>query len=297
MTVLAPGSGRAAAGTGPISVVIATRNRCTELVRTLWHLSALPERPHLVVVDNASIDGTAAAVRRGFPGAELVALRRNRGAWARNVGVTRCRTAYVALSDDDSWWEPGALATAATVLDACPQAGLLAARVLVGAAGRPDPANTAMSASPLSRSRLPGPRILGFLGCAAVFRREAFLAAGGFSRLLFHGGEEQLLAYDLAAAGWPACYVPEIVARHHPSPVRDDAVRACQLSRNRVLVAWMRRPIRHAAAETARLAALAQRDPVAARALAGALARLPVALLQRRALPADLEAAVRLLGH
>jgi GT2 family glycosyltransferase len=278
-------------------VVIATRNRCTELVRTLRHLSALPERPHLVVVDNASIDGTAAAVRRGFPGAELVALRRNRGAWARNVGVTRCRTAYVALSDDDSWWEPGALATAATVLDACPQAGLLAARVLVGAAGRPDPANTAMSASPLSRSRLPGPRILGFLGCAAVFRREAFLAAGGFSRLLFHGGEEQLLAYDLAAAGWPACYVPEIVARHHPSPVRDDAVRACQLSRNRVLVAWLRRPVRHAAAETARLAALARRDPVAARALAGVLARLPVALLQRRALPADLEAAVRLLGH
>jgi GT2 family glycosyltransferase len=154
-----------------------------------------------------------------------------------------------------------------------------------------------MSASQLSRSRLHGPRILGFLGCAAVFRREAFLAAGGFSRLLFHGGEEQLLAYDLAAAGWPACYVPEIVARHHPSPVRDDAVRACQLSRNRVLVAWMRRPVRHAAAETARLAALARRDPVAARALAGALARLPVALLQRRALPADLEAAVRLLGH
>jgi GT2 family glycosyltransferase len=297
VTVLAPGSGRAAAGTGRISVVIATRNRCTELVRTLRHLSALPERPHLVVVDNASSDGTAAAVRRGFPGAELVALRRNRGAWARNVGVMRCRTAYVALSDDDSWWEPGSLATAAAVLDACPWAGLLAARVLVGAAGGPDPANTAMSASPLSGSRLPGPRILGFLGCAAVFRREAFLAAGGFSRLLFHGGEEQLLAYDLAAAGWSACYVPEIVARHHPSPVRDDMVRACQLSRNRVLVAWMRRPVRHAAAETARLAALARRDPVAARALAGALARLPVALLQRRALPADLEAAVRLLGH
>ncbi len=278
-------------------MVIATRNRCTELVRTLSQLSALPERPHLVVVDNASSDGTAVAVRSGFPGAELVALRRNRGAWARNVGVARCRTAYVALSDDDSWWEPGALTIAVTVLDACPQAGLLAARVLVGAAGWPDPANTAMSASPLSRSRLPGPRILGFLGCAAVFRREAFLAAGGFSRLLFHGGEEQLLAYDLAAAGWPACYVPEIVARHHPSPVRDDAVRACQLSRNRVLVAWMRRPIRHAAAETAHLAALARRDPVAARALTGALARLPVALLQRRALPADLEAAVRLLGH
>lgn len=297
MTVLAPRHERAPAATGRISVVIATRNRRAELVRTLRHLTALRERPHLVVVDNASSDGTAAAVRDGFPGADLVVLRHNRGAWARNVGVMRCRTRYVALSDDDSWWEPGSLATATAVLDACPQAGLLAARILVGAAARPDPANAEMSTSPLPRQGLPGPRILGFLGCAAVFRREAFLAAGGFSRLLFLGGEEQLLAYDLAAAGWLACYVPEVVARHHPSPARDDAARACQLSRNRVLVAWMRRPVRRAVAETAILAARARREPAAARALAGALARLPAAVAQRRVLPADVEAAARLLGH
>jgi len=296
MTLLRP-SEMAPGGDRRISVVIATWNRRTELARTLRQLTALPERPRLVVVDNASTDGTAAAVREGFPGAELIVLRRNRGAWARNVGVRRCASRYVAFSDDDSWWEPGSLATAAAVLGACPQAGLLAARILVGAASRPDPANAAMSASPLPRRDLPGPRILGFLGCAAVCRREAFLAAGGFSRLLFHGGEEQLLAYDLAAAGWPACYVPDVVARHHPSPARDEVVRACQLSRNRVLVAWMRRPARRAAHETARLAHRARHEPAAARALAGAMTRLPAALAQRRALPAEVEAAVRLLGH
>jgi GT2 family glycosyltransferase len=291
-----PGA-RSSSATGRVSVVIATRNRRAELARTLRQLTALPERPHVVVVDNGSADGTAATVRDLFPGAELIVLRRNHGAWARNVGVARSRTAYVAFSDDDSWWEPGALTTAAAVLDASPRAGLLAARLLVGAAARPDPANAAMSASPLARDGLPGPRILGFLGCAAVLRREAFLAAGGFSRLLFHGGEEQLLAYDLAAAGWPACYVPDMVARHYPSPARDDSVRARQLSRNRVLVAWMRRPARHAAAETARLAERARHEPAAARALAGVLARLPAALAQRRVLPANVEAAARLLGH
>jgi GT2 family glycosyltransferase len=296
MTAQRPG-GRAPGATGQVSVVIATRNRCAELARTLRHLTALPERPHVVVVDNASADGTAATVRDRFPGAELIVLRRNRGAWARNVGVSRSRAAYVAFSDDDSWWEPGALATAAAVLDASPRAGLLAARVLVGAESRPDPVNAVMSASPLTRDGLPGPRILGFLGCAAVLRRDAFLAAGGFSRLLFHGGEEQLLAYDLAAAGWPACYVPDVVARHYPSPARDDSVRARQLSRNKVLVAWMRRPLRHAAAETGRLAHRARHEPAAARALGDALIRLPAALAQRRALPASVEAAARLLGH
>lgn len=35
-------------------------------------------------------------------------------------------------------------------------------------------------------------------------------------------GEETLLAYDLAAAGWQLCYVADVVAHHHPSPIRAD---------------------------------------------------------------------------
>jgi GT2 family glycosyltransferase len=280
-----------------MSVVIATRNRRAALCRTLARLAALPERPRLVVVDNASSDGTTAAVRRRFPDVEVIVLRRNHGAWARNVGVWRCRTRYVAFSDDDSWWEPGALATAGAVLDAYPQAGLLAARVLVGAAARPDPINAVMAASPLPGRGLPGPQVLGFLGCAAVLRAEAFAATAGFSRLLFIGGEEQLLAYDLAAAGWPCSYVPGVVARHDPSPARDQAARQRQMSRNQVLMAWMRRPARRAAAATASLARRASHDRAAAGAFAGVMARLPAALAQRRVLPPEVEAAARLLGH
>ena len=73
----------------PATVVIATRNRGAELCPTLERLASLPERPPVVVVDNGSEDGTAAMVRRRFPGTELIALRRNRGAWARNLGVLR----------------------------------------------------------------------------------------------------------------------------------------------------------------------------------------------------------------
>ena len=64
------------------------------------HLSVLPECPGIVVVDNGSRDGTAAVVRRAFPHVDLITLRRNLGACARNVGVRRARTPYVALSDD-----------------------------------------------------------------------------------------------------------------------------------------------------------------------------------------------------
>lgn len=285
--------------TPAITVVIATRNRRPGLCATLERLCALPEQPPIIVVDNGSRDGTAAAVRLAFPRVELVLLRRNRGACARNVGVRRARTPYVALTDDDSWWEPGALARAVEVLDASPRAGIVAAATLVGPQNTPDPINALMAASPLARGPLPGPRVLGFLGCAAVTRKQAYLAAGGYSRLLFIGGEEELLAYDLTAKGWPVTYRDDIVAHHWPSPARDARGRRRLELRNRVLVAWLRRPLPRAMGETARLARAATTDTVARRALAETAVKLPAALVRRRRLPIGIEADIRLLeaGH
>jgi GT2 family glycosyltransferase len=281
--------------TGTVTSVIATRNRRPELCATLGLLSALPERPAIIVVDNGSRDGTAEAVRCGFPHVELISLRRNLGACARNVGVRRAETPYVALSDDDSWWEPGALSAATAVLDASPGTGIVAAATMVGPEATPDPINALMAASPLSQGFLPGPRVLGFLGCAAVARRQAYLAVGGYSRLLFIGGEEELLAYDLAAKGWPISYREDIVAHHWPSQARDARRRRVQEIRNRVLVAWLRRPVPRAIGDTLRLARMAGQDPVAGRALAETLLRLPAALLLRRRLPTGVEADLRLL--
>ncbi|HWG12096.1 MAG TPA: glycosyltransferase [Streptosporangiaceae bacterium] len=283
--------------TGHVTVVMATRNRRPGLCRTLEHLAALPEQPPIVVVDNGSDDGTVAAVRRSFPQVEVVELRRNYGAYARNHGVRRARTPYVALSDDDSWWEPGALTRAVSVLEAHPRLGVVAGATMVGEEAEPDPINAVLAASPLPQGSLPGPRVLGFLGCAAVARRDAYLAAGGYSRMLCIGGEEELLAYDLAALGWPISYRPDVVVHHWPSAARDARRRRIQELRNHALIGWLRRPLLRAVADTARLAAAARRhrDPVAARALAETLATLPRALLQRCPLPAPVEADIRLL--
>ncbi|HZY66810.1 MAG TPA: glycosyltransferase [Rubrobacteraceae bacterium] len=62
-----------------VSVVVATRNRASELLTTLEHLRSLPEQPHIVVVDNASTDGTSEAVRR-HPEVEVVTLAETSGA-------------------------------------------------------------------------------------------------------------------------------------------------------------------------------------------------------------------------
>src|SRR5262245_15594133 len=96
-----------------VSVVIITHNRKEEVLTTLGHLSRLPERPPILLVDNGSSDGTAAAVAAHFPGVQVVPAGGNLGAAGRNLGVRRAPTPYVAFCDDDTWWEPGALARAA----------------------------------------------------------------------------------------------------------------------------------------------------------------------------------------
>ena len=67
-------------GTDPrVTVAVVTRNRRAELLRTLGLLDRLPERPGVIVVDNGSSDGTAAAVRRSYPQIQLIVARRNLG--------------------------------------------------------------------------------------------------------------------------------------------------------------------------------------------------------------------------
>ncbi|UGY91598.1 glycosyltransferase family 2 protein [Streptomyces gobiensis] len=277
----------------PIGVVIATRNRADTLARTLERLLALPEQPTVLVADNGSTDHTRTMVTERFPGVRLLPLPENRGAVARNHGVSALRTPYIAFSDDDSWWEPGALATAAELFDQHPRLGLLAAGVRVSSEGRADPLEAVLSASPLgSAPDLPGRQVLGFLGCAAVVRRSAFLDAGGFHPVLFFGAEESLLAYDLAARGWGVTYCREVIAHHDPAPGTRTG-RGALLRRNELLTTWLRRPLPIALRRTTALAAAARRDREARLALRGAFARLPAALRYRRQLPPYVESAVR----
>ncbi|MFC9113524.1 glycosyltransferase family 2 protein [Streptomyces sp. NPDC057092] len=276
-------------------VVIATRDRRERLAVTLRHLSDLPERPEILVADNASTDGTPAMVTRDFPHVRVLPLPVNHGALARNHGARVLGTPYIAFSDDDSWWAPGALSRAADLFDAHPRLGLIAARTLVGPDAVPDPLNGLLAASPLGPAAdLPGTQVLGFLACGAVVRRSAYLDAGGFHRLLFFGGEETCLAYDLAARGWGVTHCPDVVAHHHPATSARPG-RPAQQRRNEVLTAWLRRPVPYALARTRVLAAEARADETARRALGQTLTRLPAALRDRRPLPPHVERAARLL--
>ncbi|MFD8204504.1 glycosyltransferase family 2 protein [Streptomyces sp. NPDC059701] len=278
------------------TVVVITHNRCPELLHTLDRLAELPEKPPVIVTDNASTDGTAAAVARHHPEVRLLRPGRNLGAVGRNLAVGRVRTPYVAFCDDDSWWAPGSLSGAADLLDRYPAVGSVTARIVVEPEGTEDPIVRELRDSPVPRPDwLPGPALGSFLAAATVLRTDAFRAAGGFHPRLWLGGEEELLAADLAADGWWLTYDDDLTIHHRPSEVRDSTLRRAYGIRNTLWFTWLRRPAGHALRRTLHLARTVPRDTASLRAFAEAAAALPWVLRERRVLPAEVEARLRAL--
>jgi GT2 family glycosyltransferase len=279
-----------------VSIVMITYNRAPEVLRSLEHLSRLPERPKVIVVDNGSTDGTIDLVKQRFPQVELIAARANLGAAGRTLGIDRATTPFVALCDDDTWWEPGSLGQAAGLFENHPRLAILTGRVLVGPEDREDPICIELARSPLpAEPDLPGYPLMGFLAGASVVRRSAFLDAGGFESRFFIGGEEELLALDLITRGWIIRYVPELVVHHHPSPHRNVSSRRSCLLRNALWSAWLRRPLWSAVRRTIRLMRAAPRDRTMPLGLGQAIAGLPWVIRERRVIPSWVEHRLRLL--
>ena len=272
-----------------VTVVVMSRDRRADL------LASLPrhEAP-VVLVDNASTDGSVEAVRAAHPDVTVLPLTENLGARARTIGAEAAGTPFVAFADDDSWWAPGELARAVAVMRASPRLAVLNARILVGPEERLDPVCAELAASPLgTEPDLPGPSLLGFVACGAMVRTEAFLAVGGFDPVVRFPGEEERLSLDLAAAGWGLAYVDTVTVHHHPSAHRHDpAARRTAIWRSRVLTAVMRLP----PADVTRVVVAALRAGTPERrGLARALRELPQALRRRRRAPQEVLARRRLL--
>jgi GT2 family glycosyltransferase len=278
-----------------VSVVMITRNRCAEAVASVRRLMALPERPKIIVVDNGSADGTVASLRAlTSVHVDVIPLHKNLAAGGRNIGVGYARTPYVAFSDDDSWWAPGALHRAADLFDTHHRLGLIAAHILVGADERDDP--TCLQMATGAAADAVGMPIVGFIACGAVVRRHAYRAAGGFEWRFGVGGEETVLALDLLRAGWQMRYVADIVAHHHPSPGRDPVSRRRREVRNALWSAWMRRPSATAWSATWDTVRASLKDAETRHALVEALQGMPWALSKRRPVSIAIERQIRRAG-
>src|SRR5436190_17180851 len=100
-----------------LGIVMITHNRRAQVLQTLAELTRLPDTPRIVVADNDSTDGTAAAIAQSFPHVDVIEADRNLGAAGRTLGVRHLDVPYIAFSDDDTWWAPGSLRRATDLFD------------------------------------------------------------------------------------------------------------------------------------------------------------------------------------
>jgi rhamnopyranosyl-N-acetylglucosaminyl-diphospho-decaprenol beta-1,3/1,4-galactofuranosyltransferase len=137
-------------GTPKVAAVVVTYNRRDLLLESLAAVLGQSRAPEAaIVVDNASQDGTAAAVRGKFPAVHLAELRRNSGGaggFAAGMALALAESAdLIWLMDDDTVPEPGALSALLAARDrmtAQDRAPALVASQVLWTDGREHPMNT-----------------------------------------------------------------------------------------------------------------------------------------------------------
>lgn len=212
-----------------ISVVIVSYNTRQYLERCL---RAVDGRGYeVIVVDNASTDGSAEVVRRGFPLVRLLQLQRNLGFGAgANRGIEATEGRYVLLLNADAWpGDDGAIPRLVACAGRRRDAGILGPSLigrdgtsqvsLVGLPTRWWTGAPAISGAPPGRLgkitlRHRTGRGAFLVGAVLLLRREAVDEVGGFDPEFFMFGEEVDLCLRTQKAGWRVQLCPDAAFVH-----------------------------------------------------------------------------------
>jgi GT2 family glycosyltransferase len=249
-------------GSTPVcSLVVLTYNhrelleRCLASLRRHW-----PRRGdgtlEVVVVDDASSDGTPEWLARAHPGIRVVRRQRNAGfCVAANDGLAVARGRFIHLMNNDTEVTPGWV-EAGLAPFADPTVGAVSPLVLVRSdPSRVDSAGDAYSwigwptkrghGEPAARWAVrPVEEVFGASGSSAFYRAEALRRAGGFDPLLGSYYEDIDLSFRLRWAGYRCVFTPHCRIHHEISATNDHRSPALQrrMARNAELVFWSNLP-------------------------------------------------------
>ncbi len=225
-------------GGGLISAVIVSFNTRARLLACLAALESRVSLPHeVVVVDNASGDGSVAAVRERFPRVAVIENARNVGfAQANNQGLRRVQGEYALILNSDAEVTAGSVEALAAVLDARDEVGIVGPRTrfpdgriqvsfgpmltprgewrqrrLVRGVARAFPAVLREVEAMAAREREPA----WVSGSCMLARRRALDSVGLFDEGFFLYEEDVDLCVRVARAGWRIVYTPAAEVVHH----------------------------------------------------------------------------------
>jgi GT2 family glycosyltransferase len=204
-----------------VSIVFLAYNRREALKislhQVLEQLDYPADRLEVIVVDNASTDGTTAEVRAAFPQVQVIRNPENVGASAWNVGMTTARGDWRMILDDDCYIAGDALKTAVRSAEEH-RAGLVSFRVIsseVPGYSFNDEYNTGL---------------LTFWGCSAMFSREAIESEPFYDPKIFIWANEMELTMRLLNRGFRHLHLAEVESVHMKAPTSVASERAIRLN-------------------------------------------------------------------
>jgi N-acetylglucosaminyl-diphospho-decaprenol L-rhamnosyltransferase len=210
-----------------VDVVVVTWNTRDLTLAALTHLRAAASGSTvtLLVQDNGSSDGTAAAIAAAYPDADVEAGPTNLGfAAGVNRALLRSSAPWVMLLNSDAWPEPGALERLLECAARHPRAAAVAPKLL-----RPDdrlehstwpfPSLRVATAAACTAGRYVWPHdeeraVDWAVGAALLLRRSALDAIGDLDDSLFMYAEDLDWCWRAHDASWETWFTPDAVVRH-----------------------------------------------------------------------------------
>ncbi len=208
-----------------ISVIIVNYNGERYLARCLDALAQQTFSDYeVIVVDNASRDGSVALIRHADPSIHLIENSKNVGfGGANNTGFTVAKGEYIALLNPDAFPEPDWLLHLLEGMESHPQIGICASKLILDGADRIDSAGDGCLTSAKgykrgehrSASEYNMPEfVFGACAGAALYRRTMINEIGFFDEDFFLIHEDTDLNFRAQMFGWKCLYVPKAVVRH-----------------------------------------------------------------------------------
>ena len=198
-----------------VSVVIVTYNRKDDLRKALRSVESQEGvSTEVIVVDNASADGTLAMLHEEFPRVSVIALEDNRGMDGYSEGFRRARGEFIFQMDNDS------LMPDATVLSETARRMSMGPEELAVIATRVEeysPSRDEIERLRSKDTRRGAQSDLGFHSGGVLFRKSALDRVGHYSREIFLYGSELFLQVKFLAAGYRIEYHPDILMLHTSS--------------------------------------------------------------------------------
>lgn len=209
-----------------ITIVIPNYNGMRYLEGCLNSLAWQSDRDfEIVMIDNASTDGSVGWVRRHYPDVRIRAYHRNTGfCRAVNAGISMSRGKYVLLLNNDVVCDPEMVSSLRSAMDSRPQAFSCCAKLLqMSDPSRIDDAGDFLSIFGWAMARGKGlgsalytkeEKVFACCAAAAIYRRSMLDGIGWFDERHFAYLEDMDIGYRALRHGFENWYIPQAVVYH-----------------------------------------------------------------------------------